>query len=298
VSYIIQTQQLTKRFRSQLAIENVDLAIEQGSIYGLLGPNGAGKSTLLKHLVGLLRPTSGQVLIAGEPWQRKHLWQIGTLIESPSLYEHLTARENLKVHSYLLGLPDRRTDEVLEQVELINVGNKKVAQYSLGMKQRLGIASALLSNPQLLILDEPTNGLDPAGIREMRQLIQRFCEQGMTVLISSHILSEIEHIVTHLGIISKGQLRYQGTLQELMRHGQQRLEIETPHVQQAVAVLQTRYPGVQNNGTKVVLAGANADTALIVTLLTQHGIAITKVDTVQDDLEALFLRIVESGNYR
>lgn len=298
MNYIVQTKQLTKRFRSQVAIENIDLAIEQGSIYGLLGPNGAGKSTLLKHLVGLLRPTSGQVLIAGESWQRKHLQHIGTLIESPSLYGHLTARENLKVHTYLLGLSQRRIDEVLEQVELSNVGNKKVAQYSLGMKQRLGIASALLSKPYLLILDEPTNGLDPAGIREMRQLIQSFREQGMTVLVSSHILSEIEHVVTHLGIISKGHLRYQGTLQELMRYGQQRIEIETPQAQQAATILRASYPNVQSNGTRIVLAGANAETARIVTLLTQQGIAITKVDTVQDDLEALFLRIVESGNYR
>lgn len=298
MNYIVQTTNLTKKFRSQTAIENINLEIEPGSIYGLLGPNGAGKSTLLKHLVGLLRPTHGQVLVFGEPWQRKHLWHLGSLIEAPALYGHLTAYENLKVHTCLLGLPARRIDEVLEQVELGNVGTKKVSQFSLGMKQRLGIASALLSKPHLLILDEPTNGLDPAGIREMRQLIQRFREQGITVLISSHILPEVAQIVTHLGIISKGQIRYQGTLRELLAHGQQQIEIETPQAQQAYALLSRYYPTTQANGQKVRIPGVNAETARIVTLLTQQGIAITKIDTVQDDLEALFLRIVESGNYR
>ncbi|HEY4385023.1 MAG TPA: ATP-binding cassette domain-containing protein, partial [Ktedonobacteraceae bacterium] len=162
MNVIVQTNNLTKKFRTQIAIENINLMIEQGSIYGLLGPNGAGKSTLIKHLVGLLKPTNGQVLLFGEPWQRKHLWNVGTLIEAPALYGHLTARENLAVHTSLLGLPKQRIDEVLEQVELSEAGAKKVSQFSLGMKQRLGIASALLSKPHLLILDEPTNGLDPA----------------------------------------------------------------------------------------------------------------------------------------
>lgn len=298
MDYLVQTTSLTKRFRSQTAIENINLTIESGSIYGLLGPNGAGKSTLLKHLVGLLRPTHGQVLMFGEPWQRKHLWHIGTLIEAPALYGHLTAYENLKVHTCLLGLSVRRIDEVLEQVELGSVGTKKVSQFSLGMKQRLGIASALLSKPRLLILDEPTNGLDPVGIREMRQLMQRFREQGITILVSSHILAEVEQVVTHLGIISKGQLLYQGTLKELLAHGQQRAEIETPQEQQAYALLSRHYPTAQVRGQKVLLPGVNAETARIVTLLTQQGIAITKIDTVQDDLEALFLRVVESGKYR
>lgn len=295
---IVQTNNLTKKFRAQTAIENINLIIEQGSIYGLLGPNGAGKSTLLKHIVGLLRPTSGQVFLFGESWQRKHLWNVGTLIEAPALYGHLTARENLAVHTTLLGLPRQRIDEVLDRVELYNVGTKRVAQFSLGMKQRLGIASALLSRPQLLLLDEPTNGLDPAGIREMRALIQQFRQQGITVLVSSHILAEVEQIVTHLGIISRGQLRYQGTLQAFLQYGQQRLEIETPQVQQAYMVLQPIYPAIQVQGQKLLIPGIHAETARIITLLTQRGIAITKVDAVQDDLETLFLRVVESGNYR
>jgi ABC-2 type transport system ATP-binding protein len=210
----------------------------------------------------------------------------------------LTARENLAVHTTLLGLPRQRIDEVLDRVELYNVGTKRVAQFSLGMKQRLGIASALLSRPQLLLLDEPTNGLDPAGIREMRALIQQFRQQGITVLVSSHILAEVEQIVTHLGIISRGQLRYQGTLQAFLQYGQQRLEIETPQVQQAYMVLQPIYPAIQVQGQKLLIPGIHAETARIITLLTQRGIAITKVDAVQDDLETLFLRVVESGNYR
>jgi lantibiotic transport system ATP-binding protein len=194
MNVIVQTDHLTKKFHSQTAIENINLRIEQGSIYGLLGPNGAGKSTLLKHLVGLLRPTQGKIFLFGEPWQRKHLWQVGTLIEAPALYGHLTAQENLLVHTSLLGLPRQRIDDVLAQVELSNVGKKKVSQFSLGMKQRLGIASALLSEPRLLILDEPTNGLDPAGIREMRALIHTFCQQGITVVIS---ICKIRLLHTH-----------------------------------------------------------------------------------------------------
>ncbi|GCE47281.1 ABC-2 type transport system ATP-binding protein [Thermosporothrix hazakensis] len=298
MSFIVQTVHLTKKYRNQIALQNVNLLIEQGTIYGLLGPNGAGKSTLIKHLVGLLRPTEGQVLLFGEPWRREHLWHIGALIEGPALYGHLTAWENLAVHATLLGVPKNRIDEALEQVDLRNVGSKKAAQFSLGMKQRLGIASALLSRPKLLILDEPTNGLDPAGIREMRGLIHRFCQQGMTVLVSSHILAEIEQVVTHLGIISKGQLRYQGRLRDLLAQGQQRVELETPQLQQAYRLLQPSFPALRVEGQKLVLPNPGAVTAQIISLLTQHGIAVTKIDTVQDDLETLFLRLVESGNYR
>ncbi|QNR69806.1 lantibiotic protection ABC transporter ATP-binding protein [Paenibacillus peoriae] len=206
---ILQTKNLCKTFRRQQAVNNVTLSIQENSVYGLLGPNGAGKSTTLKMLTGMLRPTSGEILFQGKPWSRKDLAQIGALIESPPLYENLTARENLKVRTTLLGLPDSRIDEVLNMVDLAHTGKKRSGQFSMGMKQRLGIAIALLNHPKLLILDEPTNGLDPIGIQEQRELIRSFPKQGITVILSSHILSEVEQIVDHVGIIAGGVLAYQ-----------------------------------------------------------------------------------------
>ncbi|MEE4563848.1 lantibiotic protection ABC transporter ATP-binding protein [Paenibacillus polymyxa] len=206
---ILQTKNLCKTFRRQQAVNNVTLSIQENSVYGLLGPNGAGKSTTLKMLTGMLRPTAGEILFQGKPWSRKDLAQIGALIEAPPLYENLTARENLKVRTTLLGLPDSRIDEVLHIVDLTHTGKKRSGQFSMGMKQRLGIAIALLNHPKLLILDEPTNGLDPIGIQEQRELIRSFPTQGITVILSSHILSEVEQIVDHVGIIAGGVLAYQ-----------------------------------------------------------------------------------------
>ncbi|MCP3793910.1 MULTISPECIES: lantibiotic protection ABC transporter ATP-binding protein [Paenibacillus] len=206
---ILQTKNLCKTFGRQQAVNNVTLSIQENSVYGLLGPNGAGKSTTLKMLTGMLRPTSGEILFQGKPWSRKDLAQIGALIESPPLYENLTARENLKVRTTLLGLPDSQIDEVLNIVDLTHTGKKRSGQFSMGMKQRLGIAIALLNHPKLLILDEPTNGLDPIGIQEQRELIRSFPKQGITVILSSHILSEVEQIVDHVGIIAGGVLAYQ-----------------------------------------------------------------------------------------
>ncbi len=207
---ILETQNLCKEFGSQKAVDNISLQIKRNSIYGLLGPNGAGKSTILKMLVGLLHPTSGSILFDNEQWKRSSLSQIGALIEAPALYGNLTARENLLVHTKLLGIPDTRIDEVLQIVDLKDTGKKRASQFSLGMKQRLGIAIALLNNPKLLILDEPTNGLDPFGIQELRELISSFPSKGITVVLSSHILTEVAQVVDEIGIISKGKLLYQG----------------------------------------------------------------------------------------
>lgn len=207
---ILETQNLCKEFGSQKAVDNISLQIKRNSIYGLLGPNGAGKSTILKMLVGLLHPTSGSILFDNEQWKRSSLSKIGALIEAPALYGNLTARENLLVHTKLLGIPDTRINEVLEIVDLKDTGKKRASQFSLGMKQRLGIAIALLNNPKLLILDEPTNGLDPFGIQELRELISSFPSKGITVVLSSHILTEVAQVVDEIGIISKGKLLYQG----------------------------------------------------------------------------------------
>lgn len=211
-SYILQTKDLCRDFKRQHAVSNISLSITKNSVYGLLGPNGAGKSTTLKMITGMLRPTSGKIIFEDHPWSRQDLTNIGALIESPPLYENLTAKENLKVRTLLLGLPDSRIQEVLETVSLTDTGNKRAGQFSMGMKQRLGIAIALLNHPKLLILDEPTNGLDPIGIQDLRELIRSFPEQGITVILSSHILSEVELIADHIGIIAGGVLGYEGKI--------------------------------------------------------------------------------------
>lgn len=213
-SYIIETQGLCKQIKGQKINEDINIHIERESIYGLLGPNGAGKSTLMKMLTGMQVPSSGQILFEGKPWQRKDLWQMGALIEGAPIYEKLTARENLKVRTLMYNLPENRIDEVLEMVNLTDTGKKKAGQFSLGMKQRLGIAIALLNRPKLLILDEPTNGLDPIGISELRDLIRSFPSKKMTVMISSHALTEIQQIADHIGIIVAGKLWYENPIKK------------------------------------------------------------------------------------
>lgn len=214
MKYIIQTKNLNKRYKKQEVNKDISLLVPKDSIYGLLGPNGAGKSTLLKMLTGMINPTSGEIIYKEKPWSRNDLLEIGALIEQPPIYENLTARENLKVRTLLYNLPESRIDEVLEIVQLTNTGNKKAGKFSMGMKQRLGIAIALLNNPKLLILDEPTNGLDPIGIGELRELIKSFPKKGITVILSSHILSEVEQIADYMGIMANGRLWYQEEIQK------------------------------------------------------------------------------------
>lgn len=210
---ILETKNLSKNFKGEkAAVKDISLKVNRNSIYGLLGPNGAGKSTILKMITGMLKPSSGEILFNGHKWNIKDLASIGSLIEEAPLYENLTAEENLKVRTTILNLPDSRIKEVLKIVELENTGKKRAGQFSMGMKQRLGIAIALLNNPELLILDEPTNGLDPFGIQELRELIKSFPEKGITVILSSHMLSEVNQIADHIGIISAGVLGYEGEL--------------------------------------------------------------------------------------
>lgn len=212
--YIIQTKNLNKNYKKQEVNKDISLLVPENSIYGLLGPNGAGKSTLLKMIAGMINPTSGEILYNEKPWCRNDLLEIGAFIEQPPIYENLSARENLKVRTLLYNLPKSRIEEVLEIVQLTNTGKKKAGKFSMGMKQRLGIAIALLNNPKLLILDEPTNGLDPIGIGELRELIKSFPKKGITVLLSSHMLSEVEQIADYIGIIANGQLLYQEEVKE------------------------------------------------------------------------------------
>ena len=224
---IVKTSALTKRYRDFAAVEELNMSVREGRIYGFIGPNGAGKSTTLKMLLGLVHPTAGEIELFGERLTEKSrvalLRGVGSLIESPAYYGHLTARENLRVYAEILALPEKNIDEVLKIVRLDRQEGKRTSAFSLGMKQRLGLASALLGFPKLLILDEPTNGLDPSGIQEMRELIRSLPERyGMTVIVSSHLLSEVERIADDVGIIAHGRMKYQGELSRLEQtaHGE------------------------------------------------------------------------------
>ena len=207
---IIQTNNLSKEYKNFKALSNVSINVEEGKVYGLLGPNGAGKSTLLKLITQVIKPSSGQIIYKGHQISQNDLAEIGSIIENPAIYPNLTAFENLRVLTTLLNIDEDRIGEVLATVSLTNTGNKLAREFSLGMKQRLGIAMALINNPKLLILDEPTNGLDPMGIAELRELIKSFTNDGITVLISSHILSEVDQVADKVGIIVNGKLAYEG----------------------------------------------------------------------------------------
>lgn len=290
---VVETVSLSKRYGGRFAVKSLDIEVPEGSVYGLLGPNGAGKTTILKLVTGLLRPTRGEVRLFGERWWRNHLKKVGALIETPALYQHLTGRENLAVHTRLLGLPKARIDEVLEQVDLEEASREKVSSYSLGMKQRLGIAVALVGEPRLLILDEPTNGLDPKGIREMRALLHSFAERGITVVVSSHILAEVSQVVSHVGIISKGELRYQGTLSELIKEGQGHLELRTARADEALRIVRERFPHADRQDNILFVPAAEEESAGLVAELSREGIPINGVNYRRDDLESLFMRLTD-----
>ena len=207
---LLETKNLTKLYKDFKALDSVSINIEESKVYGLLGPNGAGKSTLLKLITQIIKPSSGDIIYNDQKISQNDLSQIGAIIESPAIYPNLTAYENLKVLTTLLSIDEDKIYEVLKTVGLTNTGNKLTCEFSLGMKQRLGIAMALINNPKLLILDEPTNGLDPVGIAELRELIKSFTNDGITVIISSHILSEVDQVADKVGILVNGKLSYEG----------------------------------------------------------------------------------------
>ncbi|MCS4486923.1 ATP-binding cassette domain-containing protein [Staphylococcus americanisciuri] len=210
--YILEAKNISKQYGKELVVNNVNIHVEENTIYGLVGPNGAGKSTILKMITGNTKHTHGSILYMGK--QNIKTITIGSLIEEPAIYKNLTAEENLMVFAKLFNVPLNRIQEVLKIVNLKNTKNKKTAQFSLGMKQRLGIAMALLTSPKLLVLDEPTNGLDPVGIKELRELIKSFPEIGITVIVSSHNLAEIQHMTKFVGILNQGTLKYEGQIPE------------------------------------------------------------------------------------
>ena len=294
---IVQTRGLCKQYGKVLRVNHLDLQVPEGAIYGFLGPNGAGKSTTLKMILGLVLPTAGSISVFGKEVNGHNrldmLKQVGSLIESPSYYGHLTGEENLKVVQTLRGVPEKDVYEVLEIVRLEGQRSKKVAHYSLGMKQRLGLAAALLGFPRLLILDEPTNGLDPAGIQEMRELIcslpARF---GMTVLVSSHLLSEIDQMADYVGIIREGELVFQDTLETLHRHSRHNLALRTGDNEGARKLLhQSRVPCAQEEDYILLPRLDDPDAAKLIRYLIGHGVDVLRLEERQKSLEDIFLEL-------
>ena len=289
---VIQTRKLTKKNR----VHELDLEVREGEIYGFLGPNGAGKTTTLKMLLGLVKPSAGAIRIFGESLGEKRsaiLRQTGSLIESPSYYGHLTGLENLRVVQRLRGLPDRNVEEALRIVRLEKHRDKKAEAYSLGMKQRLGIAMALLAFPRLLILDEPTNGLDPAGMEEIRELIKTLPGRyGMTVLLSSHLLAEIEQIATSVGIINEGRMVFQGSLDSLRARSRGEIRINTGDNAVAERLLAVHgYRPALSGGRLVFGPLADREVAEINRLLVARDIPVTRIEERRRSLEDIFLEL-------
>lgn len=297
MKYMIETNSLSKKYGEKYSVKNLNLKIRPGCVYGFLGPNGAGKSTTMKMLLGLVKPTAGEMTIFGKTVSEQNriavLKNTGSLIESPSYYGHLSGRENLEIVQTLKNVPKEEIDEVLAIVRLDGQQKKKVREYSLGMKQRLGLAAALLGKPKLLLLDEPTNGLDPAGIQEMRELISNLPKRyGMTVMVSSHLLSEMDQMATDVGIIDKGKLIYQGSLQKLHDRAKSSIFIRTLNQSTAVRILDEYGESYRLEGEELVFPERDAEqVARLVSLLAVKGAQITKVVEQQKSLEDIFLAL-------
>ena len=278
------------------AVSGLNLRVPPQSVYGFLGPNGAGKSTTIRMILGLQRPDRGRISLFGRPLESERielLRRIGSLVEAPSLYPHLTGGENLEVHRRLLGGSRAAIDEALELVDLLSVSGQLVRSYSSGMKQRLGLAMALFGKPDLLVLDEPTNGLDPAGIHEVRSLIQDLPRRsGVTVFLSSHLLAEIEQVATHLAIVSQGSLKFEGTPKELQHRSGTRIVVTTDQPERAEILLMRAGCVAARSGHDILIAPQDEfDAAQINSILVQAGLAVSHLSTQHPTLEELFLQL-------
>ena len=292
---IITTENLSKEYDGVYRVQDLDIRVKEGDIYGFLGPNGAGKSTTMKMLLGLVKPTSGTIEIMGKLFNEKNrkgiLHSVGSLIEAPSYYGHLTGRENMELIRRLLDLPQKNIDEAIYIVRLENQMEKKVKNYSLGMKQRLGIAMALAREPKLLILDEPTNGLDPAGIEEMRGLIKTLpSKYGMTVMISSHILSEIDQMATIIGIINQGSLIFQERMSVLDEQRKPQILLKTSDDETAYRLLVKLNPQRTLDGLQLG-ALTNEQTGAVVRELCSNNLSVYRVEEHRESLEEIFLTL-------
>lgn len=296
MEYIVKTEGLTRKFGKERAVSGLDMRIPKGEIYGFLGPNGAGKTTTIRMLLGLMKPSSGTIRIFQEDLKKERmniLKKVGSLVETPSYYPHLTAYENLEALRKIVGVSKSRIGEVLEIVRLSDVANKKVKGFSLGMKQRLGIAAALLNKPELLILDEPTNGLDPSGIIEIRNLIKQLpSEYGMTILISSHLLSEIDQMATTVGIVTKGKMIFQDSIAAMRMHAQQKISLNVSDGEQAWRTLLGNGIKVDYKEGKLLLNEcSNENVAEVVRTLVQDEISIYRIEEEKLSLEDIFLKM-------
>jgi ABC-2 type transport system ATP-binding protein len=295
-SFVIETSGLTKRYGERIiAVDRLDLRVRRGEVFGFLGPNGAGKTTTLRMLLGLVRPTSGSALVLGAaPGSPEALTRVGALVESPSLYPFLSGRDNLRVLARHAHVSESRVDAVLDEVELTHRASDRFATYSLGMKQRLGVAAALLKDPELLILDEPTNGMDPAGMAEMRTFIRGLGRGRRTVLLSSHLMTEVEQICDRVGVIRRGSLVGEGTVAEL--RGRETLRVRAEPIAAAERLLGTlpavEHVTVANGGFHIAADPAAA--AAINRALVEAGIAVSELRREQASLEEVFLELTQS----
>jgi ABC-type multidrug transport system ATPase subunit len=289
--FVVETKELTKRYGDRLAVDEVSMTVKRGEVYGFLGPNGAGKTTTLRLLVGLILPTGGSATILGRPAGRPEVTaRVGALIEGPGFYPSLSGRDNLRVMSRYGGLDESHVDEVLKRVDLADRGNDKFKSYSLGMKQRLGVACALMGDPELIVLDEPTNGLDPAGMADMRGLIVDLARGGQTVLLSSHLLAEVQEICDRVGVINRGRLLSESTVAEL--RGGATLRVLGLPVDRTLAVVM-RVAGddaVKLDGDHVVLTNRTSAPE-ITRALVADGIDVHEVTTTERTLEEVFVEM-------
>lgn len=297
---ILKTYKITKKYGDQVVVNNINMTIKKGEIYGFIGQNGAGKTTLIRLITGLIHKSAGEIELlgaSGENELNKARTMVGSLIETPSFYDNMTARENLEVSRLIRNIPGKKCiDDVLELVGLRDVEKKKVKNFSLGMKQRLGIANALMGNPKLLILDEPINGLDPIGIVEIRELLKKINkEKDMTILISSHILSELSELATTYGIIAKGKLIEEITVEQLSEKCRQYIDLKVDNTSKAVTLLErelgiTDYEVLENNNIKVF---SNLDNVGEVNfILSRAGIIVENIGVKGENLEEYFMNLV------
>jgi ABC-2 type transport system ATP-binding protein len=294
-THVIETEALTKRYGDIVAVDHLDLRVRRGEVYGFLGPNGAGKTTTLRMLLGLIEPTGGRATVLSDaPGTAASLVRTGAMVETPAFYPHLSGRDNLRVLAKYTGAPATRIDAVLDQVDLLPRGGDRFSDYSLGMKQRLGVAAALLKDPELLILDEPTNGLDPAGMAEMRDLIRDLGQGERTVLLSSHLMTEVEQVADRVGIIAKGRLVAEGTVDEL--RGDDTLLIAADPLADARRVVDgmagARHVEIRSGALRVTPDdGVPFDPATVNTRLVSEGIAVRELRWERASLESVFLTL-------
>lgn len=302
MEYIMETHDLLKSYKGKTVVNAVNIHVKKGEIYGFVGPNGAGKSTVMKMILNLIQPDAGEVRLFGEKvtdHSYESFKRVGSIIENPYFYDKMTARQNLELHCEYMGFPNKnRIDEVLQMVDLQNVEGKQICHYSLGMKQRLAIARAILARPEFLILDEPINALDPEGIREMRNLFRRLNQEaGTTIFISSHILSEVDLIADRIGIIQHGKLLTELSIEEIHKHQTEYISLQVDDVARAATVLErmgiTNFTVLDKAFLRIYgtdIAGKDLSKALV-----ENGVGLESLGRKQDTLEDYFFQLTEEG---